>query len=354
MAHTKVGLGRAASSNLSFFELQPPAEPQHISPVRILKTQSPVVCLRFQLPVRSITSNNNGAWLIEYADRRTVSVIADGLAKNIQVDKEIQNMWWIDKERIGMLFGDMRATMIDIEDKKAWRQKNWCVEELETITLVGAIGKCRKIIAWGQYVVTVVGKRQMWLWDVTQTKDNRVEAKSEELEEDVVDVRWTNQPHVCVAVVAARDQPQTGRLVWVDVAKSAVAMSDWRLPLSLVVGSWRWQHSVIAINDNTAMVCMPSPTGANFHIPNRVLHNIEFEKGWVWLCGSLELFVLLAACKRKIQICGMPKGECVCTVDVVRGNIQEVWIEERTVVVVAGDMAYLIDVPKPMKLAISK
>ncbi|KAJ2598950.1 hypothetical protein GGF39_002433 [Coemansia sp. RSA 1721] len=159
----------------------------------------------------------------------------------------------------------------------------------------------------------------------------------------VVDLRWTAEG---VGLGATRTRAFWFVLPTSGSPASVVECQGYR---SLLPGmaSWRWDGSVIAttktcrtLPPRDAMLCLPSPTGMSFYFldrsgerPAMPVHTFAFPRGWVWLCGSDSVFVLLSPCRKKATVCRMPSGESIYTLNIGKNSnndelIQDAWISD--------------------------
>ncbi|KAJ1666763.1 hypothetical protein IW140_002354 [Coemansia sp. RSA 1813] len=189
----------------------------------------------------------------------------------------------------------------------------------------------------------------------------------------VLDLRWIDCEEGSIGLGICAQPEHT---FWFAVGKNqcTVYPHDMSRILPPVMPSWRWHAAVVAAGSPSMasgvvglrlpperpVLCLPGPTGTVFYsldahatsataaaaaVGPVAVHKTRFPRGWVWLCGTPKVCVILSPCRQMAAVCRMPLGERLFTVRTTGAVIQDAWIATSADVcaVSAGDMLHLVD-----------
>ncbi|KAJ1960369.1 hypothetical protein GGI12_003837 [Dipsacomyces acuminosporus] len=303
-----------------------------------------VLCLQCLSPIRKITaapermpsaeyeSRTKYRWLAEHVTG-SVSMVADqdgsvlGLSASFSGD--LKCAWFVDHRTVGAVRTNANSEhklqlSVSLTDLLTNTQ---VTSEMESIP--SGNGQI-SVIAQGHYVVAYSGGDPgLKYWHIEHKPDDAssglgilLKAGSfDSTKECVVDMRWVD---VNIGIAFTRSSA-----FWFNVLTGQATPLSRKLQSLPDTLSWRWQESVIAVTParngagkasmpTCPVLCLPSPAGMSFHLletPQTELKSRPFDKGWVWLCGSVDAYVVLSPCRRKATVCKMPSGEPAYTVE---------------------------------------
>ncbi|KAJ1903980.1 hypothetical protein LPJ81_002765 [Coemansia sp. IMI 209127] len=273
---------------------------------------------------------------------------------------DILRAWWIECGLLGVLrsTGMLMLSVVDV-----------CADNAIAVDHRLADLVAPAAIARGSHIACVVAPPEVgspWVlrsWAISPTKQQSphrvvqvVESPACTLPGRVLDVRWIGDEGPVGLGIGA--QPEHTFWFATSIGQCSVCPSDMSRSLPPVVPSWRWHAAVVATgaSGNAAptlpperpVLCLPGPAGSVFYSLDarkglHVVHKTRFPRGWVWLCGSHSVFVILSPCRRMAALCRMPLGARLVTIH-TSVLIQDAWIAASGDVCAlsAGDMLYLV------------
>ncbi|KAJ2759792.1 hypothetical protein H4S06_002054 [Coemansia sp. BCRC 34490] len=206
----------------------------------------------------------------------------------------------------------------------------------------------------------------------TQGRASRVvEAPARALPGSVAALQWSSGTNgsggggVCTGLGIGADP---GHAFWFSARESHCSVYACDVSCNLppaVAPSWRWHAAVVVVASaatqlppSLPVLCLPGPTGMAFysldtHERTKALasiHRTTFPSGWVWLCGTHSVFVILSPCRQVAAVCRMPLGERIFSISTAGGGvIQDAWTVTDNdngscvCAVYVGDMIYRVD-----------
>ncbi|KAJ2520984.1 hypothetical protein H4217_001692 [Coemansia sp. RSA 1939] len=201
-----------------------------------------------------------------------------------------------------------------------------------------------------------------------------VEAPARALPGSVTALQWTSGTNgssgggVCTGLGIGADPKHA---FWFSVRESHCSVYVCDVSRNLppaVAPSWRWHAAVVVVAaaasavtqlpPNLPVLCLPGPTGMAFYSLDThkgtkapaSIHRTTFPSGWVWLCGTHSVFVILSPCRQVAAMCRMPLGERIFSISTAGGGvIQDAWAVTDNdngscvCAVYVGDMLYCVD-----------
>ncbi|KAJ2462882.1 hypothetical protein GGI03_004198 [Coemansia sp. RSA 2337] len=299
-----------------------------------------VECVQCDVPARRVSVSGAGSgWTIEHMVGGHISVIRDGAAAaGLRGASDVRCVWWITDSVVGVVAVAPAANVL-------WA---YAIDGFDTSAAprtelaVPARARVGPVAAQGSVIVCAdssTGALSFWALEVVRGRQTGLGVvrtgciESAQENSVVVDLRWVAEG---VGLAATR-----AGAFWFDVrresARPRCAPLSWLQPgrrlsaglSAATVLSWRWQEAVVAVAGNdfpprSAALCLPSATGVTFYSIGEpvgeaelapVQHTRTFERGWVWLCGSLEAYAVLSASRQQATVCRMPGGEPLYTLE---------------------------------------
>ncbi|KAJ2559936.1 hypothetical protein EV175_000049 [Coemansia sp. RSA 1933] len=224
------------------------------------------------------------------------------------------------------------------------------------------------VIARDAYIVCVAAG-ELRSWTIGSHTEGSVQvtgAPPRAVPGRVLDIRWIGQdregPPMGLAIGA---QPQHSFWFSVSLGQCSTHVHDMSQSIPPVVPSWRWHAAVVVTNESRdgasllpptqPILCLPGPASTVFYSLHTAaaaaeggpcaLHKTRFLRGWVWLCGTSRVFVILSPCRQMAAVCRMPLGERLFTLRADGECIQDAWVVGASSVcaIAAGSMLYLVD-----------
>ncbi|KAJ2390278.1 hypothetical protein GGI23_005652 [Coemansia sp. RSA 2559] len=273
---------------------------------------------------------------------------------------DILRAWWIECGLLGVLrsAGLLVLSVVDV-----------CADNAIAVEHRLADLGAPAAIARGTHIACVVAPPEVgapWVlrsWAISPAKQQSprrmvqvVESPACTLPGRALDVRWIGDEGPVGLGIGA--QPEHTFWFAASMGQCSVCPSDMSQSLPPVAPSWRWHAAVVATGaSRTAaptlppekpILCLPGPAGSVFYSLDarkgpHAVHKTRFPRGWVWLCGSRSVFVILSPCRRMAALCRMPLGARLVTVH-TSVLIQDAWIAASGDVCAlsAGDMLHLV------------